>query len=313
MAAAAAEISMRASFDFGSRALTHWFPGHMAKGLREMQRQSRRCSCVIEVCDARMPFLGRNARFELLSNKPRLVVLTKADLAEEKHAREVEARFRSEGHSVLFVDCSRQTAPGLKHLLPRIQQIVRGPQQREREDAGVPAANSAQERFNVLVAGLPNVGKSSLINAMRRRFMHLGNCAPTGNMPGVTRAVQMEIKISENPLIYVIDTPGVMIPNIESPEAGMTMAILGTMKDDLVGEEYMADYLLFTLNKRRRFEYVDKYRIPGGATDDVGSMLSAVARRIGALEKGGVENTVEAARRFLRDFRTGELGRFSFL
>eukprot|EP00039_Didymoeca_costata_P010806 m.146370 g.146370 ORF g.146370 m.146370 type:complete len:166 (-) comp14969_c0_seq4:3297-3794(-) len=163
--------------------------------------------------------------------------------------------------------------------------------------------------MRLMVVGIPNVGKSSLINAMRRTFSGKGNAATTGNRPGVTRNLQTDIKIHEFPPVYLVDTPGVMIPNLESGQVGMILSLIGTLRDELVGEELIADFLLYTLNSRRNFTYVKEFGLEA-PSDDIEEVLHGIATKKGALLQGGVPNTDLAARYFVECYRLGKLGRF---
>eukprot|EP00043_Microstomoeca_roanoka_P009191 m.87460 g.87460 ORF g.87460 m.87460 type:complete len:378 (-) comp14508_c2_seq3:92-1225(-) len=294
---------IRPTFVHASKAATHWFPGHMAAGLRAMQQNLRRCDCVLEVHDARIPFIGRNPHFKYLAGKPRILLLNKTDLATAETYKSKD-RILAESYpngdpiyaDVIHISCGKK-AKDVRQVLPAIIRSL---------DAG---ELRSQHHLRLLVAGMPNVGKSSLVNTLRSVLSNKRKCAPTGDRPGVTRAVQPDIKIYDDPPIYILDTPGVMVPNLSNLDHAMTLAILGTMRDELVGEEHVADYLLFTLNHLGMFEYTKRYKMPG-PSDDLEVLLEAVARRIGALQKGGDMDVVRACKTFLDDFRVGRLGAF---
>eukprot|EP00051_Salpingoeca_urceolata_P007825 m.100938 g.100938 ORF g.100938 m.100938 type:complete len:230 (+) comp15426_c0_seq3:297-986(+) len=131
-----------------------------------------------------------------------------------------------------------------------------------------------------------------------------GKAASTGDRPGVTRAVQTHIKINERPAAYLIDTPGVMIPNVTNSEVGMKLALVGTLRDELVGETLVCDYLLFALNRAQEFGYVEQYGLDGPC-DDIDVVLEAVARKAGKLLPGGVPDLHGAACFMLRRYRGG--------
>jgi ribosome biogenesis GTPase A len=161
----------------------------------------------------------------------------------------------------------------------------------------------------VLVTGLPNVGKSSLINALRAKSKEFENSqtytespAKVGPMPCVTRGVS-GFKVSLDPLMFVIDTPGVMWPRIDDAEVGMKMALVGTIKDEIVGRETLADYLLYTLNQSRAYAYVDKYGLKA-PTDNLQELLSQMSRKFN-WDDGALCDV------FLKHFRLGKLGRLT--
>uniref|UniRef100_A0AC11D6A0 Mitochondrial ribosome associated GTPase 1 n=1 Tax=Ovis aries TaxID=9940 RepID=A0AC11D6A0_SHEEP len=170
----------------------------------------------------------------------------------------------------------------------------------------------------VMVTGVPNVGKSSLINSLRRQHLRKGKATRVGGEPGITRAVMSRIQVCERPLMFLLDTPGVLAPRIPSVETGLKLALCGTVLDHLVGEETLADYLLYTLNRHQLLGYVQHYGL-GEACDDIASVLKRVAvklrktQKVKVLTGTGNVNVIQpdypaAARDFLRAFRSGLLG-----
>ena len=301
---------IRASFEYGSKQLTHWFPGHMAKGMREMQRRLNDCDCVLEVHDARLPYTGRNPAFDMLRGRPRLLVLNKADLANSASVKRAVRSLSKDGQPVIATVCGGAGGGskggggggaggkqvGVRQILPKLLRLV---------DSRV--FQREPPHMRILVAGMPNVGKSTVVNALRQAFTSRGKCAPTGDRPGVTRAVQNDILVSEDPPIYILDTPGVMLPRIDDQDLAMRLALIGTLRDEVVGEELLADYALWTLNRTGNLRYVNRYQL-SAPNDDIEVVLPAIAKRVGALGAGGVPDTDRAARHFLRDLRKGKLG-----
>ncbi|XP_052516776.1 mitochondrial ribosome-associated GTPase 1 isoform X1 [Budorcas taxicolor] len=170
----------------------------------------------------------------------------------------------------------------------------------------------------VMVTGVPNVGKSSLINSLRRQHLRKGKATRVGGEPGITRAVMSRIQVCERPLMFLLDTPGVLAPRIPSVETGLKLALCGAVLDHLVGEETLADYLLYTLNRHQLLGYVQHYGL-GEACDDIASVLKRVAvklrktQKVKVLTGTGNVNVIQpdypaAARDFLRAFRNGLLG-----
>ncbi|XP_075790791.1 mitochondrial ribosome-associated GTPase 1 [Pelodiscus sinensis] len=309
LAAGALRAAWRQSFDFGGRSVAAWFPGHMAKGLRQMKETLRKVDCIVEVHDARIPFSGRNPAFhEALGIRPHLLVLNKMDLADLTHKARILERLEQEGlRNVLFTNCVKDE--NVQKVVPLITDLVSHSQRYQRAE---------NIEYCILVIGVPNVGKSSLINSMRRLHLRKGKASRVGGEPGITTAVLTRIQVSERPLMYLLDTPGVLAPRIESVEAGMKLALCGAIRDHLVGEDVMADYLLYTLNKQQLFCYVERYGL-GAPSDDIESVLKQVALKLGKTHKvkvltgTGDVNVIApdypaAAYEFLRTFRKGELG-----
>ncbi|KAK1333418.1 hypothetical protein QTO34_005801 [Cnephaeus nilssonii] len=352
----AAGAAWRESFPLGGHDVARWFPGHMAKGLKKMQSSLKLVDCIIEVHDARISFAGcdigtyikkyifsrnrfgsldralvcglkgsrvrgsvavrggkhrgwcHSSRKETLGIKPHLLVLNKMDLADLKEKQKIIRHLEREGlKNVIFTNCIKDE--NIKQVIPMVTELV-GNSYRYHRGENV--------EFCIMVIGVPNVGKSSLINSLRRQHLRKGKAARVGGEPGITRAVMSRIQVSERPLMFLLDTPGVLAPRIESVETGLKLALCGTVLDHLVGEDTLADYLLYTLNRHQRFGYVQHYGL-GEACDDVASVLKRVAIKLGKTQKvkvltgtGNVNviqpNYSAAARDFLRTFRSGLLG-----
>ncbi|XP_075361596.1 mitochondrial ribosome-associated GTPase 1 [Mycteria americana] len=300
----------RKRFDFGSRDVVSWFPGHMAKGLRQMRASLRRADCLIEVHDARIPLSGRNPMLqEALGIRPHILVLNKMDLADPRCQPTVLEHLKQQGCShVVFSDCQRDG--NIKKIVPLVAKLVGNSPRYHRAES---------TEYSILVIGVPNVGKSSLINSLRRLHLKKGKATAVGGEPGITKAVLTRIQVCEKPPMYLVDTPGVLPPKLGDVETGMKLALCGAICDHLVGEDIMADYLLYTLNKRQQFRYVQRYGL-AKACDDIEPVLRHVALTQGRTQKvkvltgtGNVNMTMlsypAAAYEFLRDFRAGRLGR----
>ncbi|MBN3294935.1 MTG1 GTPase, partial [Amia calva] len=308
-------------FDFGGREIAHWFPGHMAKGLKQMKANLRNVDCIIEIHDARISFVkgfdniplsGRNPLFqESLHIRPHLLVLNKMDIADLSNKQNVLKQLAKQGvKNVVFTDCLRQKDENVKKVVPMVTELIKSSSRFHRTE---------DSNYCLMVIGVPNVGKSSLINAIRRMNLKKGKASRVGGEPGITRAVLTKIQVCERPLVYLLDTPGVLPPRIENIETGMKLALCGTILDHLVGEDVIADYLLYTLNRLEKFSYVDKYELEE-PSDDIQHILKRIAVKLGKTQRvkaitgvGEVTLTVPnytaAAYDFIRAFRRGELGR----
>ncbi|XP_004375057.1 mitochondrial ribosome-associated GTPase 1 [Trichechus manatus latirostris] len=305
----AARAAWRESFPLGGRDPARWFPGHMAKGLKKMQSSLKLVDCIIEVHDARIPLSGRNPLFqETLGLKPHLLVLNKMDLADLREQKKILQHLEGEGlKNVIFTNCVKDE--NIRQIIPTVTELIESSYRYHRGE---------NLEYCIMVIGIPNVGKSSLINSIRRLHLRKGKASRVGGQPGVTRAVMSRIQVCERPLVFLLDTPGVLAPRIESVEMGLKLALCGTVLDHLVGEETMADYLLYTLNRHQLFGYVQHYGLDS-ACDDVESVLKRVALKLGKTQKvkvltgtGNVNimqpNYAAAAGHFLRAFRSGLLG-----
>ncbi|KAM4635840.1 LOW QUALITY PROTEIN: mitochondrial ribosome-associated GTPase 1 [Discoglossus pictus] len=302
-------LLLRRGFDFGGREVAHWFPGHMSRGLKQMKARLRSVDCIVEVHDARISFT-RNPQFEeSLGIKPHLLILNKMDLADLTPQKRILAQLKQQGiKNVIYTDCAK--SQNIKQVLPAITELIGSSQRFQREES---------PESCIMVIGVPNVGKSSLINALRRMHLKKGKASRVGGEPGITRSVLSRIQISETPLLYLLDTPGVLSPHIESVETGMKLALCGTILDHLVGEDIIADYLLYSLNNQQQHRYVEQYGLEGPC-EDIETLLKKIAIKLGKTQKvkaitgiGDVNITVPnynaAAYDFIRAFRRGELGK----
>ena len=305
--------TFRQVFNFGTRDKTHYFPGHMLKGLRQMQSTLKHVDAIVEVHDARIPFSGRNPKFdETINLRPHMLALNKMDLTDNSQQEAVIDRLKEDGvGDVLYTNCIKNNHPSLRRdFIPKVLDLVHSAPRFHRTHT---------DSFNLLVIGVPNVGKSSFINALRSIHLKKGKATRTGGEAGITRSVENKIKVHESPDIYIIDTPGILSPNIESMEVGMKLASCATIKDHIVGEELIADYILFWLNKNGYFDYTDYFNLPD-SYDSVYELLIEICKRHDMFSKRRVmtgtgtqyamrPDVKRAATAFVRAFRSGKLGK----
>uniref|UniRef100_A0A4W2E2U6 Peroxisomal N(1)-acetyl-spermine/spermidine oxidase n=1 Tax=Bos indicus x Bos taurus TaxID=30522 RepID=A0A4W2E2U6_BOBOX len=225
-----------------------------------------------------------------------------------KGAQKIIQHLEREGiKHVVFTNCVKDE--NVKQVIPTVTELVGSSYRYHRGE---------HVEYCIMVIGVPNVGKSSLINSLRRQHLRKGKATRVGGEPGITRAVMSRIQVCERPLMFLLDTPGVLAPRIPSVETGLKLALCGTVLDHLVGEETLADFLLYTLNRHQLSGYVQHYGL-GEACDDIASVLKRVAvklrktQKVKVLTGTGNVNVIQpdypaAARDFLRAFRSGLLG-----
>ncbi|XP_020280079.1 mitochondrial GTPase 1 [Pseudomyrmex gracilis] len=300
--------NLRKKFVFND--VVRWFPGHMSKGLRQMQQQLKNIDCVIEVHDARVPISGRYVDFRktLTTLKPHILVLSKLDLADDKYKESIMSTLNRERLSnVIFTNLKKEQCKGMKKILPLATDLIKNSNRFNR---------ITNESYTLMVIGVPNVGKSSLINRLRNNHLRMSKASPVGPIPGVTRAVLTQIKISENPKVYLLDTPGILAPSITNFHTGFKLALVGCIQDNIIGIEMLADYLLYWLNRNSRFEYVEKFGLQE-PNDNVTYVLTYIAAKLGKTKTikyhDGLQKMPDlhsAADCFISSFRKGELGRY---
>lgn len=272
-----------------------WYPGHMTKTIRMMQENIKLVDLVIEITDARAPDAGRNPDIDRLAQgKARLVILNKADLADPEASRLWTKEYLANGVSALLMDArDRKNFRGIEE---KIAGICQEKLQRER-------AKGMRERpVRAMVAGIPNVGKSTFINSLTGKAM-----AKTGNKPGVTRGKQW-IRVGKG--VELLDTPGLLWPKFEDPKVGEKLAVLGTINDDILSTGELALKLIGLLREPYPNAVAERYGFSEETAEPL-AILERIGEKRGCLRKGGSIDYDRAAGILLDDFRSGKLGRIT--
>lgn len=271
-----------------------WYPGHMTKAKRMMQENIKLIDLVIELVDARIPLSSRNPDIdELGKNKARLVLLNKADLAEDKWNDAWAEYFKKKGFSVVKVNSRK--GGWIKSIQGVIREACAEKIERDRK-RGI-----LNRPVRAMVVGIPNVGKSTFINALAGKA-----CAKTGNKPGVTKGKQW---IRLNKQVELLDTPGILWPKFEDQEVGLKLAFIGSIKDEVLQTEELAAELIHFLRTAYPEVLADKYDIEMDEDDYV--VLNRIAKSRNCIVRGNELDTEKAALLLLDDFRNGKLGRLT--
>ena len=276
-----------------------WFPGHMAKTRRLMRDNLRLVDLVVELTDARIPQSSRNPELDrIIGQKPRLLLLNKSDSADEEQTRRWCRWYREKGIPAIAADC--RTGRGLGQFLPAIRQVLaeKIAQWEQRGMAGRP--------IRVMIVGIPNVGKSSLINRLAG-----GKRAKVEDRPGVTRGKQW---VALTGGVELLDMPGVLWPKFEDPLAGERLAFVGSVKDEVIDVEHLAVRLLEVLVQNGEGEKLSaRYGIPKETVEgsEPFDLLEAIGKKRGMLLPGGAIHTERAAIMVVDEFRGGVLGRIT--
>lgn len=271
-----------------------WYPGHMMKAKRMMQENIKLIDLVIELVDARIPMSSRNPDIDELSkNKSRIILLNKSDLADGRYNTEWTEYFKEKGFHVLEINS--KTGSGVKAIQGLVQEACKEKIERDRK------RRIKNRPVRAMVVGIPNVGKSTFINAFAGRA-----CAKTGNKPGVTKGKQW-IRLNQN--LELLDTPGILWPRFENREVGERLAMIGSINDEILH----ADELAFALLKYVMREYPGligkRYEIE--ETQDSYETLAQICVSRKCFLKGEEPDMIRAAKMVTEDFRSGRIGRIT--
>lgn len=271
-----------------------WYPGHMTKAKRMMQENMMLIDLVIEVLDARIPVSSRNPDIDqLASGKGRIVLLNKSDLADPKENQNWVRYLEGQGVHVLEINA--KTGAGVKNIKGLVERACKEKIERDRKRGIV------NRPIRAMVVGIPNVGKSTFINAFAGKA-----CTKTGNKPGVTRGKQW-IRLGKN--LELLDTPGILWPKFEDNAVGMHLAFIGSMNDEIIYLDELARDLLNCIRTLYPGALSERYGISeeGGAVQ----LLEAVAESRRCYARGETLDTEKAAGILLDDFRSGRIGRMT--
>ena len=280
----------------------NWYPGHMVKAQNDIKAAIKLIDIVVEVLDARIPLASQNPIIdELAQEKQRIVVLNKADLADEEETKKWIKYFESQNKSCLAVDSSNPQD------IKRIVSEITKKGEETYKDKVEKAKLDYKPIYRVLIAGIPNVGKSTIINKIAKR-----NAANVSNKPGVTVRNQC-IRVDAN--IDLLDTPGLLWPRLDDNNAGEKLALTGNIKQEILDLEGVACVGIETLLNIDKYKsmFLEKYKINEEDIDSLDSydILELVGRKRGCLVSGGNVDTLKASKIFLDELKAGKIGRIS--
>ncbi|MCD8375646.1 MAG: ribosome biogenesis GTPase YlqF [Oscillospiraceae bacterium] len=273
-----------------------WYPGHMTRTRRQMEQDIKLVDLVVELLDSRIPLASRNPDIDAIArNKPRLVLLNRADQADPAQTGRWAAWLRERGHAVLETDC--KTGKGVSRFPAAARESMADAIARwkQKGQAGRPV--------RAMVVGIPNVGKSTFINQVARR-----KSARAGDRPGVTRGKQW---VTVDQSLQLLDTPGILWPKFEDPRTGLYLAFTGAIRGEVMDRESLACQLMELLAERYPEALTGRYGIELPPDARGWQLLEAAGRRRGFLISGGEVDLERTARLLLDEFRTGKLGRFT--
>lgn len=270
-----------------------WYPGHMAKAKREIEESLKLVDCIIELIDARIPYSSKNPDIDIFAkNKPRVLLLNKADLADDEVTKKFKQYYESKGYVVAVTN-----AKGGK--LDKVMESVRlaCKEKIERDKA----RGMINRPIRAMILGIPNVGKSTFINSYAKKA-----CTKTGDKPGVTKGKQW-IRLSKE--LELLDTPGILWPKFEDQRVGLNVALIGSINENILNTEELADKILGFVNDSYPGNISQRYGIEEGGKPE--EILLRICEKRACKKKGGDYDTEKMAAMILDDFRGGRLGKVS--
>lgn len=272
-----------------------WYPGHMTKTRRQMEADLKLVDAVCEIVDARIVISSRNPDIDsICGNKPRIVILNRLDLADPDATNRWVQYFKNKGMAAVATDC--KSRKGIAAFTPAVRQLLHEKIERD-------AAKGMSKALRIMVVGIPNVGKSTLINQISGR-----KGAKAENRPGVTRGKQW---VTVDSGLLLLDTPGILWPKFEDPNVGMKLAYTGAVKDGIMDLEELACRLMELLWQRYPEKVKERYGIDCPAEMPGWELLQEAGKKRGYMLRGGEIDTERMAKVLLDEFRSGKLGRFT--
>lgn len=272
-----------------------WYPGHMTKTRRQIETDLKQVDAVCEIVDARIPVSSRNPDIDsICAGKPRILVLNRMDLADPAATQKWAAFFKEKGMAVIATDC--KTRKGIADFTPAARKACA--QKLERD-----AARGMSRPIRVMVVGIPNVGKSTLINQISGR-----KGAKAENRPGVTRGKQW---VTVDRSLQLLDTPGILWPKFEDPEVGLKLAYTGAVKEGVIDLEELACALMELLHRYYPDALSERYKVQAEPGTPGYQLLEIAGKNRGFLLSGGKIHTERMAKVLVDEFRSGKLGRFT--
>ena len=270
----------------------NWYPGHMAKTRRMLSEQIKLVDAVVEILDARIPYSSRNPDIsDIVSSKPHMVLLNKSDLSDSKVTDEWINHYNKNGINAISISCA--SGKGINKIAPLLFELVKDKTEKY-------AQKGVNKSVKIMIIGIPNVGKSTVINRLVGK-----SAAKAGDRPGVTRTKQW-IRLKDG--LELLDTPGILPPKLEDKSVAMKLAYTGAIRDEIIETELIAYSLLENLRSSYPDSLINRYKISDIKDDKGYEILEKIARKRGCLISGGEIDENRASAIVLDDFRGGKMG-----
>lgn len=270
-----------------------WYPGHMAKAKREIEESLKLVDCIIELIDARIPYSSKNPDVDnFAKNKPRVLLINKADLADEAKTKKFKAFYEAKGYVVAVTNCK---GGKLDKVMESVRLACKEKIERDK------ARGMINRPIRAMILGIPNVGKSTFINSYAKKA-----CTKTGDKPGVTKGKQW-IRLSKE--LELLDTPGILWPKFEDQTVGLHIALIGSINENILNIEELADKVLEFIAGEYPGNIKERYGIEEKASGE--ETLIAICEKRACKKKGGDYDTEKMAGMVIDDFRAGKIGKVS--
>ena len=280
-----------------SKVVINWYPGHMAKTRREIKENIDMVDIIYEVVDARIPISSKVKDIDdLIKNKPKIMIMTKTDLCDINKTNECVSYYKKNGYEVILVDLINNK--GIINIYAKTKSMLKSlDEKRELKDL-------KKRAYRALVIGIPNVGKSTLINKLVGKKATI-----TGDKPGVTKRLSW-IRINEN--LELLDTPGILWPRLDNEVQAFNLASFSAIKEEILPTGKVAVYILDTLNKKYKQSLIDRYNLDDFDYDDVIPSYEKIGRKRGCIISGGDVDYDKVSNLIIKDLKEGKLGKVTF-
>lgn len=277
-----------------NKTVINWYPGHMAKTKREISEKISLIDVVFEVIDARIPMSSKNHEIaKMIGNKPRILVMTKADLCDEEVSLKWKKYYEEQGYNVVLVDLINDK--NLNSILSITNKLVREVNDKRK------AKGLKPRKTRILILGIPNVGKSTLINRLVGK-----KATNVGNKPGVTKSLEW-IRINNE--LELLDTPGILWPKLSGENIALNLASMTAIKEEILNKEQVAIYIINTMLEKYREQIINRYKLT--KLDDIVEILDEIGKKIGAFRNNETDYE-KVYTIILKDLREGYLGKVTF-
>lgn len=280
-----------------SKVVINWYPGHMAKTKREIKENLNIVDVIYEVVDSRIPFSSKIKDIdEIVKDKPRIIIMTKYDLCDEERTKKCAKCYESLGYKVVMVDLVNNK--GINKIFDVTNCLLKELNEK-REEKGL-----KKRAYRALIVGIPNVGKSTLINRLVGK-----KAAIIGDKPGVTKKLSW---IRINSELELLDSPGILWPKLDNETQAYNLASFSAIKEEILPIGKVAVYILDTLNKKYKQNLIDRYDLSDFDYDDVIPSYEKIGRKRGCLISGGEVDYDKVSNLIIKDLKEGKLGKVTF-